>query len=288
MRLMTLVLSFGLSALCVSASGRDIPYCIVLRQVAEAATPQSEARPLALQVLEAVALGRADDIAADVESRLGLPRNQLHGPGSFTGLGVRECALRQIGRTALPEAVEFLSGLKASDFADDTSQTLWGAVNIALQEAALRGIHDSYLQTKFLEEATLGRGGMWAVDELCDRGSFPSLVTIQNAIRRIYRGDDRAEGYIAFCEARITALYGKPDRAKALGALLNAETDRANRQLLIWAVGQLAKMHTAEADAELNRFLNDIRKLPPRSDGRERLQWYERLVPEIQAAQLAE
>jgi hypothetical protein len=288
MRLITLVLSLGLPALSVADISPHIPYYIILNRVAKVAVSQPEARPLALQVLETVALGKAAEIAADAEAGLGLAQNELHTPEWFTAVSVRECALRQIGRTALPEAVEFLNGLKLADFADDTSQTLWRAANIALQEAGLRAIQDSYLQTKFLERATLGRGGMWAVDELCDRGSFASLVTIQNTIRTMYRGDDRAEQYVAFCEARITALYGKPDRAKALGALLNAETDSTNRPLVIWAIGQLAKMHSAEADAELRRFVSDIQKLPPRSPGRERLQFYEHLVPDIRAAQLAE
>jgi hypothetical protein len=93
---------------------------------------------------------------------------------------------------------------------------------------------------------------------------------IQQAIRT-RRNGQRDEDEIAFCEARIRVLYGKPDRVKALTSVLSLDKAGENTRLTSWIIEQLASMHSREAHAELDRFADEIARMPAASPGRERL-----------------
>jgi len=274
-----LLLSSALSTLCAQFDPlRWSGYCWELDRVASIAASQPETRATAVDVLEKIALDRASSISAEAERQVGSAQDELH-DGGFHAPEVRACALRAIGGTGLPEALDFLKGLMPDDFATDTTQQIWPAAETALRDATLRGIQDPQLQIEFLEhtatEMAHSGTGIWAFNELCNRGSLGSLVTIQKAIRETWSGH-YGEDETAFCEARIRVLYGKPDRAKALGAVLSVETSADNARLTTWALGELRSMHSSAADAELVRFANEIDKLPADSTTKGRLLLFRR------------
>jgi hypothetical protein len=136
-------------------------------------------------------------------------------------------------------------------------------------ESKIRSKQIACLERTATEMSRAG-AGHWAVDQLCDRGSLGSLVVIQKAIGS-RRNGQRDEDEITFCEARIRVLYGKQDRAKALGAVLNVGSSAENSRLTAWAIQKLSLMHSAEADAELRRFVNEIDGLTADSPSKTRL-----------------
>ena len=72
---------------------------------------------------------------------------------------------------------------------------------------------DPYGQIEYLERIA-DEGSAWAADQLCERASPNSSVVIEKALRKTWNGQ-YGEDQVTFCKARIFALYGKPDRAKA-------------------------------------------------------------------------
>ena len=51
-----------------------------------------------------------------------------------------------------------------------------------------------------------------------------------------------------------------PDRVKALGSVLTPDNPGSNR-LIRWAVAKLESMHSPSADAELDRFADQLARL---------------------------
>lgn len=270
------LLSFGMPLLCRAARPLPwVPYCNLLDEIGSLAASQSKSSPIALNVLERVALGRTGEIDAESAAQVGVPRDHL-GDWWFSAPEVRACAFRKIGETGAPEALKFLTNLKPADVSADTDimQQVWPVSQVALRDITLRGIQNPQLQIEFLERTAtqMARAdeGDWAFNELCDRGALGSLVVVQQAIRK-RRNGQRDEDEIAFCEARIRVLYGKPDRVKALASVLSLGRAGENPRLTEWAIDQLATMHSREAHAELDRFANEIARMPAASPGRERL-----------------
>jgi hypothetical protein len=140
--------------------------------------------------------------------------------------------------------------------------------------ATLRQIQEPQAQIEYLErtaEEMAGSGlGAWAANELCDRASLNSMSVIERAFREAWTGQ-YGEDQITFCKSSIFTLYGKPHRAKALGAVLNVETSPEKEQLTNWAIHQLAQMHSPATDAELARFEKEIDTLPATSSLKDRL-----------------
>jgi len=97
----------------------------------------------------------------------------------YRASGVRVHAMRRIGETGRPEAIAYLSSLKAADFDSDTTGQIWPASQIALQQALLLNIDNRLQKIEFLENLVMrewgGLVGSWAGDELCNMGSMPSL-----------------------------------------------------------------------------------------------------------------
>ena len=275
-RTLKLISALACPALCLATA--PLPgavHCLVLDRIVSVATSSSPAGATAMGILEQVALGHAGDITAEAEKQVGLPQGGLRDAG-FRATEVRICAVRKIGETALPEAVDFLKTLDHADLGTDPETVMLLRVmgHGAIRIATLRQIQDPQAQIEYLERTAqemAGSGlGMWAVDQLCDRASLNSLPTIEKAVRGAW-ADQRDQEYIDFCKARIFALYGKPDRAKALGAVLSVEASAQNAELATWAIQQLALMHSSPADAELARFAKEIDTLPAGSSLKERL-----------------
>ena len=283
------VLSFGIPLLCNAARPLpEAPYCELLDNVGLLASSQPQTSPVALDVLERVALGRHAEIRAESAAQVGLSLDLLADKWLSTA-EVRACALRTIGRTGLLEAVDFLDNLKEADIGTDPSQQIWTASQIALRDARSRRIADPQLKIEFLESTLVdferppGPAGIWAANQLCDSGSLGSLPVIQKAFRKAWSGQ-YGEDEIAFCEARIRVVYGKPDRVKALASVLRVEKAGEDARLTEWAIEQLASMHSREAHAELDRFANEIAKLPAASPGRERFLRFREVIRSIPRA----
>jgi hypothetical protein len=285
-------LVLGLGGSVSSIASTPVPYaghCAVLDRVAVAAgNPRT--RSAAIDSLEKVALGRAESIGAESEAALGEKAGIFETEG-FKDPTARACALRSIGRTALDEAVDFLTKLVPGDLGPDPSQTVWPAAQIALRDARFRRITDPYMKIEFLEGILTGmrdgRGPVaaWAVDELCDRGARRSLPVIYKSIRSRLNGQ-RDEEEIEFCEARIRVVMSNPDRVKALASVLTVGDESANTRLVGWAVNELNSMQTPAADAELDRFAREIGRLPEGSPAKANLGIYgqEILIFQVQRA----
>ncbi len=264
--------------------------CSVLDQILSTARSQSQASTAALELLERVAKGQTAGISSELEVRVGVAPG-LFGQKEFGEPEVRACALRRIGESGLPRAVDFLTQFKRSDAGADTSQQVWPAARIALRIALLNRIVDPYAKIEFLEkEATEPDDAIsnsavqsWAVNQLCDRGAVGSLSVIQRSIRNRLNGQED-EDEIRFCEARIDVLSRNPDRIKALATVLNVHNNVPNDRLIRWAIQQLDSLHAPAADAELDRFANEIGRLPEDSPARKRLAGFREEIRLVQAA----
>ena len=281
------LLGFGMSFLGWGTS--PAPYagqCKLLDEVQAATGSQSKVGAAALNLLERVALGQVRAISPEAQVEVGLKPVALQ-LKDFEEPTVRACALRKIGETGLPEAEEFLASLKQADIGTDSGQQIWPAAQVALRDARLRRT-DPQSRIGFLESVLTephdavsnGAVRLWAVGELCDRGSLVSLSVIQKSIRNFWTGQ-RGEDEIRFCEARIHVIRRNPDRVKALGSALALDDGVDDTRLRLWAIYQLDEMHSSEADAELDRFANDISKLPKQSPMRQRVSLLEGVLQDL-------
>ena len=269
----------GITA-CIATTPRPFyVQCALVDRIADAAKAgPSEAKLVVLEILERVAEGRMDTANPDLETPFGLRPGQLRGP-EFKEKTVRAEALQKIAELDVPEALAFLQNLTGPDFATHSGQ-LWPDAQVALHRALLKRIPDEASQVRFLEDtARTSVAYLWAVDELCDRGSQGSLPVVRASIRR-HDSTRRGEQRIAFCEARMDIVSRNPDRIAALGSFLNARAVPAESQvspenrLVPWAILQLRSMKSPRAHAELERFADEIDDLPEGSPQKEALWGY--------------
>ena len=227
-------------------------------RILDFARSSPEAGEAALHVLERIADGRMEGAGADLEVQAGLRDGDLRSP-AFRSQWAREYALSLIGKMDMPLALAYLRNFKLSGAPKDGLMTIWWASQVALHEALLDRIPDEAAKVKFLEDAlneqrdpwSDGHVSGWALNKLCNRSSLESLGTIRTVLKR-----DSAHGerQIAFCEAQMEVVSRNPDRVRALGSLLSVSSGFADRELLTWAVNQLAIMRSPAADAELRRL----------------------------------
>jgi hypothetical protein len=241
---------------------------------------ESAARYIALDLLERVAGGTMDAVNAEFETQVGLEitPGRMHEP-AFKELDVRIYAMRRIGDVALPEALEYLQNLKKDDFMAERSSQIWETAQIALHQAHVNRIPDELGKTEFLEN-TLSEHTpaiSWAVEELCNRGSYRSLALIRESIRKRNPTRD-GEQQIEFCRARMDILARNFDRTRALGSFLSVSEGSNDRDLRAWAINQLYLTKDPKADAELERYLNEIGKLPKDSPQRAALSLTEQMI----------
>ncbi len=231
----------------------------------------------ALDVLERVADARVHDAGPDLEAQVGLPPGELHA-AAFESEPVRAYALSLIGEINLPEALSYLQNFKKSSAPVGGSMEVWPAAQVALRRALLNRMPDETTKVKFLEEALNERRDsssnstvkFWAFGELCNRGSLESLDLIRASVRQ-WNPTPRGERQIAFCQEQMEVISRDPDRMRALGSFLSISSGFADKELLGWAINQLAAMRSAPADAELKRFVNEVDSLPENSPLREHL-----------------
>jgi hypothetical protein len=221
----------------------------------------SETRETALKLLECVAEGHTDNIQDGWEAQVGLAQKQLRAK-EFSDPYVRAHALWNIGETGLPEALEFLAGLTPTDFRVDASGGLWADSRVALSNALLRQIAEPQMQIDFLVHTMkTSIAAPWAADELCNRGISAALPDVRKFMRT-FRSGQAGDDDVKFCESRMQVVARNPDRAKALGSVFSSFVSLANsfqgQRLLAWAIENLGSMKSPEADAELDRFRDEI------------------------------
>jgi hypothetical protein len=235
----------------------------LLDRVGAAAKVGLPSRSVALEILERIAEGRMKGASYDLEAQVGLEAGQLHRP-EFKVEEVRSYALRRIGELDLPEALVYLQNVKKGDLEPDMSGQMTSAAQIALREAQFNRISDEPAKIRFLEDTTSEKGAAasWAVNELCNRGSYQSLPFIREQIRRtlsLARDVDHAN---RFCDARMGVVSRDPDRTKALGTLLSVANGVSDSELIGWAINELNDMNSIRADAEVQRYAHEIDSLP--------------------------
>jgi hypothetical protein len=261
------LLAISAPLLGMADAGPGGPQCTMLNKIGAMAAAETT-RSAALGVLEQIAKGDNQNIAADWEQQLGLTPADLHHP-VYGNVVVRACALRSLGRTGLTEATDFLRNFSLSDAAGDKSQTLWPAAQIALREALLSGITDAGSRAAFLENVlkephdAMSNSSVthWAVDDLCDSGYSEALPRVRQSIKN-RRNGQRDDDEIAFCEARMQIVARDPDRARALGSVFGSiaslESTPEGKRLIQRATLQLIPLHSPSADAELERIAGDL------------------------------
>jgi len=277
-------------SLCLASS--PAPFNVeqaVLDRIATTAKSQPSASRIALETLERVVEGRAESISVVAESQLGLKPGELRRV-EFKDATVRAYAVRKIGESNLSDALQYLRNLRQDHLPPDESQQVWPATQIALHEALLNRVPNSQSRIEFLENALTTEHdaisnsavATWAANELCDGGALSSLPVIQQSIRKrdpFPSGEEEMQ----FCEARIRVVTREPDRLKALSSVLRVDSGTQQQKLMFWAINQLASMHSNEADAELDRFADEIRRLPEGSPQKQQLFALSQSIHELHA-----
>ncbi len=241
--------------------------CKVLDAVSLDARTESK-RPIALRVLTQMARGDGSAIGPSVEQELGLPEG--YAPKSAINLPVtRSCAIRSLGRTGLPEAVEFLKTITLADAGSDP-HVIWPSVQIALREAVLTGIRSPQDRAVFLEGVLKEHHdnvsnvavNNWAIVKICDEGLIDAWPTARGWLERMWGSDPGGQDEIRDLEARLQIASRDSNRARAIGSAFDSFVQLAGtnegQRLLEWAVDTLADMHTAGADAELDRIYTQL------------------------------
>ena len=237
--------------------------CGVLERVAAAAAAQPSMRTAALEVLERITEARMAGAATDLEVKVGLRAGLLH-DANFEYYSVRSCAVRDIAKLDLPEALTYLESLKKAQFGPDFGRAIWSSAQVALREAQFNRLPDEPARIRFLEDTTSDKSasGWWAVNELCDRGSYQSLPYIRAHVTSAYSSDRDISEAIGFCEERMNVIARNPNTVKALGSVLAVDSGVTNARLLAWAINQLRAIDSLGANAELERFADEVDDLP--------------------------
>ena len=259
------ILLITLAEACVCRATTPAPFfkqTAILDRMFDATKTELPARYSAFEILVRVAGGTVDRAGPALESQFELKPGQLQ-EWEFKTPSVRAYALRRIGEVGLTEALQYLQSLTKSDLEPDSSAILWPTAQIALRQAQLIRISDERGKIRFLEDTTSEKSAAasWAVDELCERGSYGSLGFVRESIRK-RNPTPRGEKEVAFCEARMSVVSRNPDRLKALGSFLSVTSGVTDDELVGWAISKLEGMKSPRADAELERYANEIDALP--------------------------
>jgi len=174
----------------------------------------------ALETMEAVAEGKSAEVILAAARRGGL-ESHFGKEVPFIDYNVRTCAMEMIGRTGLPEAIDYLMAVTPEQVGADESHSIYPASKVALAKALLRREADVGRQISYLElqltTARVGEVALWAKEELCNRGSVESMDLVEHFIKRLDpfpRGDE----FVTFCRRRVEIIRSDPDRAMALGS----------------------------------------------------------------------
>ena len=158
-------------------------------------------RDASLETLEDVAEGKPREVVTAAALKAGL-RAFARPDFSFADASVRAYAMDRIGASGLPEAIQDLESITVAEIGPDDTETIYPASQIALYKALYRRETDPGRQVALLaphRRADTRRGGLWAVDELCNRGSNGSLPEIRKMVES-YPGGLSGGEQVRFCE----------------------------------------------------------------------------------------
>jgi hypothetical protein len=252
--------------------------CWALDRVVAAASANPSMRPAALEIFERMAERRMSAAGTDLETKVGLQAGELRHP-NFEYFTVRSCALRDIAKLDMPEALAYLGALKKEQFEDGAfGRQVWSSAEIALKEAQFNRLPDEPAKIRFLEDTAKETRGAasWAVQELCERGAYQALPFIRAYFTKAYSLQDVYHHAISFCQQRMDVVSQNQDRVKALATVLTVRPGMTDSEILGWAINQLRGMGSPRATAELDRFADEIDNLPDGSPLKNEL-WGERV-----------
>lgn len=183
----------------------------------------------------------------------------------------------------MPEALAYLQNLRPSDLPPDSTQSVWREAQVALTEALMNRVPDEPGKTEVLENAIVqgSPANAWAVQQLCDRGSYVSLTLVEGYLRSRYSDPRTFSRLYGFCKAQIEVLSRNPDRVVALGSVLTVANGFGNADLIGWAINKLAEMKSPAAYAELKRYMNEIDALPDGSPLKNRGAQYAQRIRDV-------
>ena len=244
----------------------------LLDRVAGRAKNGSEVGAAALEILERVAEGRMDRARPELEIQVGLKPNELRNR-IFKEGSLRAHAVLKIGESDLPESLHYLQSLRPTDLEPDVTGMVWPAVQVAVRKAEYERISDGASKTRFLEDTTAehSAAASWAVNELCETGSYRSLGFVRESIQN-RNPTPTGQKELAFCEARMGVILRSPDLIQALGSILSVREGTVDEDLIGWAVQRLEAIRSARADRELARYAKEIDDLPTDSQLKRNLQ----------------
>jgi hypothetical protein len=223
---------------------------------------QQGAPPLAIRGLQAIASGKLGEFPM-------VPISGDVGPDALTKLDltsstIRSYAFRALGRIGGDDVVAFLDSFKKSDL---QPESLWSNSRVALASALLATRQAPPDQVRFLESVALGDSvsssplvRLWAVDELCNRGSRASSQVIGEALRSLPGDVETAYERTQFCSERIELLSAFGDRDDALGSALAPEK-LTNLKVVSWALEELAKSRSVRAQQHMDRFAVHVQSM---------------------------
>lgn len=197
-----------------------------------------------------------------MEKSLGLAPGQF--APSAKDVSVRACALNAIGLLRTAEGNAFLARLGPGDFDSAAVYQLLPIAKTSLLQGKLTQASSQSEKRVLLEAAlvevqdpiVLSRFRIWAMNAMCDLGLSASLPAIRSELKEWFSGE-RAEEELRFCEARVQVVGSSPDRARALGSVLNSRNTTRSNRLMVWAISELDQMNTDEARRELRRYLTE-------------------------------
>ncbi len=223
-----------------------------------------------LTLLQALAEGRSE-AAATLGLSFGLGETDIRSI-AYTSPGGRAEAFRAIGKLGTPEALAYLEGLSAADFALGETTDLWSAARIAIYTAQLDAIPSWPEKARFLEDLVVSehldpfvrsRVMTWASEQLCDNGVLTSLAVVQGMLYE-WAGS-RAQEQAHFCELRMRAIASSPDRVTGLGSVLQVTDRLPDHKLIRWAIRSLSAMDDPRALEALTGYERAVLELPATS-----------------------
>jgi hypothetical protein len=260
----TVWLTAVLTHLAFSTSVPFIPQQTLIDRVV-AAGVRSERRAPSLELLKAIAEGRARDIIISLAESSGM-KSYVEDQHPFDSVDTRCYAFAKIGDTDLPETEAYLRGVTEETIGkDDAQHRILSSSQFALQKLLFRKEKDPRAQVLFLEASVQSRDfsiAFWATEELCKRGSIASFPLVQNRYETWWSGGvghEKAET----CRIQMDVVSRDPDQLKALSLVLGVSAQVEDEPVLRWAIGQLIALDNPRANSILDRYVTDVEAAIP-------------------------
>lgn len=183
---------------------------------------------------------------------------------------VRRYALQEMAAIPEPELQKYFLDVAADKFGFDPKRVFRGLAIRGYWKSRLNLTHELTDQIALLEQGLEAEfEGVWAsgvrrwsANELCDRGVSRMFPEIAQTFKSITASQE-ADREIEFCRAKINALSSFPTRFEALGSITRSVDPRRsvdpiedlNFELASWAIHQLAKLQTDQAEEEIAQYI---------------------------------